>query len=986
MLAGRDLARMIARVTVALILGLAIGASVHFAPFIARDMIAQKLRDTAKARGFELVIGATYLDPMSRVVLDDITLHDRTRRDLPPLARIERVRVRYQVNGITNPRVFVQDVLVEGVTAHLYRDTDGRTNVDGALEWLATRDTRSGGTSGGGLRKYLSNHLPSVRIKRMRVAVDDQRGPALKTPSGLDLRHLRFSDATLEIVDESPVREVAQLRLVGRTHIEGLTEGLEVHGELSWPTREGWLKMAIPEALEVEAGGFRLGLKRVEINSDGRVIVGGLRAERLASAKGNPLALQVREIEIKLTERAAAASVLPESLRKRLPGPLLTVLRHVEEVAVHEPVLAGRRPIAVGDADEGGETEVGAKRFSRRKMRKLLPRATRRVDAEAVESGKKKKKSGRKSSKPSKKTAESRDGSKVRDALAGLFSAAADRLERNLLGLREYIAAQPVRLVTVHHGRAHYRDERLDSASSGEVSDFNARIERSAKDGMVSINLDFDVPGRKADNRISGRVDPKTGDTQFRLHLDRLPLAPYAAFSPASLTIHGDSTIEDTRLHLRYDAAGRKIGLDGKVTIRRVDVDAPRISRHLIADLSATFQGRLQLDLARERLTFEEGELAIGKVRIRADGAISNYRKAPLFDLHIKVPTVDCQDTADALVDAFAPMLSGMRCSGTLSFRVELNLDTADMGSLKFEFDPMLRNIKILSLGRYINFDVLHMPFEHHARQADETLYTFITGPGSERWVDLPDIAENLTKVVNTTEDGTFWVHNGFSLNQICRAMVANLKRGRFVRGASTISQQAVKNLFFVEREKTLSRKVQEAVITWEMERTLEKEQILGLYFNIIEFGPRIYGIRAAANHYFNRQPKDLTLLQTLWLGSIIPGPRRWYHHFTEGKVSEGRQRHLCWLGGAMLKREKITQAERNRLANCKVVFGGGNDGSEAPALVDPVGGLGHEGAWPNEPGTLPAPNGANLPLPGPDGAPAPPKLDAPSVDPEDQP
>ena len=420
----RPLVRMFARVAVALTLGLAIGASVHFAPFIARDLIVQKLRDSARTRGFELEVGATYLDPTSRLVLDDITLHDRTRRDLPPLARIERLRVNYEVNGIRTPRVFLKEVNIEGVIAHIYRDTDGRTNLDGALEWLATRGSGGDSSGGGGLRKYLSNHLPTLRIQRVRLAVDDQRGPPLKTPSGLDLRHLRLASASLEVADESPVREVAQLRLIGRTRLQGLVEGLEVHGELTWPAREGWLKMTVPDALQVEVAGFRVGLDRVELRSDGRVVVGGLRAERLASAKGDPLALQVREVEVKLSERAAGASVLPDSLRERLPAPLLTLLRHIEEVAVHEPVLAGRRPATEGD--EVDSDKPGARRFSRRKMRKLLPRASRRVDAEAVESGKKKK--GRKSKANAKqpKTVETRDGSKVRDALVRLLSESAD--------------------------------------------------------------------------------------------------------------------------------------------------------------------------------------------------------------------------------------------------------------------------------------------------------------------------------------------------------------------------------------------------------------------------------------------------------------------------------------------------------------------------------------------------------------------------------
>jgi membrane peptidoglycan carboxypeptidase len=150
-----------------------------------------------------------------------------------------------------------------------------------------------------------------------------------------------------------------------------------------------------------------------------------------------------------------------------------------------------------------------------------------------------------------------------------------------------------------------------------------------------------------------------------------------------------------------------------------------------------------------------------------------------------------------------------------------------------------------------------------------------------------------------------------------------------------------VKNLFFVEREKTISRKVQEAVITWQIERSLSKQQLLELYLNIIELGPKIYGIKAAAQHYFNRGPIDLTLLQAIWLGSIVPNPRAFYHQFRDGKVSDTWRTYLCWIGSVMVTREKVTAEEFTRLGGCNVVFGGGPDGSENPP---PDMGLGHEG------------------------------------------
>jgi hypothetical protein len=429
------------------------------------------------------------------------------------------------------------------------------------------------------------------------------------------------------------------------------------------------------------------------------------------------------------------------------------------------------------------------------------------------------------------------------------------------------------------------------------------------------------------------------------------------------------------------------VELSGTTDIVQIDLVLPAISRHVIAGLDVTASGRVELDLKRERLVVDEGELSAGKVDMMVDASITGYRSSPVFELHVKVPTVSCEEAIESLVRPIAPMLSGTRCRGTLAFRLDLNLDMADMKSLKFEFEPTLRNIEIKSLGRYIDFELLGYPFEHHARQVDGTLYTFITGPGSERWVPLDQISQNMTKVVTTTEDGSFFTHNGFSIRQIRNAMVANLGRGRFVRGASTISQQMVKNLYFVEREKTLSRKLQEAVITWEMERSVEKEQILELYFNIIEFGPKIYGIKAAANHYFNRSPGELTLLQAIWLGSIIPAPRKHYQSFIDGEVPESRRKLLCWIGRVMVKREKITEAELARLGECNVVFGGGSDGSEAPPgelpADEPLGYVGDP--------SLDSPPPPPLAQPQSDAPEAKSKVDksalpAPSVDPGDQP
>ena len=115
----------------------------------------------------------------------------------------------------------------------------------------------------------------------------------------------------------------------------------------------------------------------------------------------------------------------------------------------------------------------------------------------------------------------------------------------------------------------------------------------------------------------------------------------------------------------------------------------------------------------------------------------------------------------------------------------------------------------------------------------------------------LSAISKFMEVAVLTTEDGGFHRHHGFDHEAIRNSIRENLRRRKFVRGASTISMQLAKNLY-LDRGKNLSRKLQEAVLTMYLEQELTKEQILELYLNVVEFGPLIYGIGPAARYYFD--------------------------------------------------------------------------------------------------------------------------------------
>jgi monofunctional biosynthetic peptidoglycan transglycosylase len=141
------------------------------------------------------------------------------------------------------------------------------------------------------------------------------------------------------------------------------------------------------------------------------------------------------------------------------------------------------------------------------------------------------------------------------------------------------------------------------------------------------------------------------------------------------------------------------------------------------------------------------------------------------------------------------------------------------------------------------------------------------------RWVAYEQISEHLKRAVVASEDGRFLQHQGFDFNAIEIAWKKNLKQRKWVAGGSTISQQLAKNLF-LSSEKTVGRKFQEALITLMLEKFLSKQRILEIYLNIIEWGNGIFGIEAAARHYFGVSASSLTPRQAAWLAAIIPNPR----------------------------------------------------------------------------------------------------------------
>jgi monofunctional glycosyltransferase len=143
-------------------------------------------------------------------------------------------------------------------------------------------------------------------------------------------------------------------------------------------------------------------------------------------------------------------------------------------------------------------------------------------------------------------------------------------------------------------------------------------------------------------------------------------------------------------------------------------------------------------------------------------------------------------------------------------------------------------------------------------------------------WVPLHKINRELIYSIIMSEDSTFLEHNGVNFNAMIDSLATNIRKREYQRGASTITQQVVKNVY-INQDKTISRKLKEILIARDLESQFSKNEILEIYLNIAEFGPEIYGVGMAGFHFFGKNTKEINASQGAYLALMLPSPRRYY-------------------------------------------------------------------------------------------------------------
>jgi hypothetical protein len=381
-------------------------------------------------------------------------------------------------------------------------------------------------------------------------------------------------------------------------------------------------------------------------------------------------------------------------------------------------------------------------------------------------------------------------------------------------------------------------------------------VGRLAGDGALELRASVDDAGIPRPLAID--VRPRG---QLAISGDHLPLAPLGSLAPRGVVL--DQAHASGAITVRRD--GARVTLDADATL-----DGLAIDHRVIAAVPVPLAGAVhaQLAITPEAIAISRARLEVGAAKLTASGWLRRGQPAS-GQLDLALAPVACGDLLASLPGELRGPLDGMVLSGALGGHLRLAVDLAAPAG-----DGVELSASISDACR----SEAEPPAADVARLAGVVDQTFADGSharlgrGEPGWALLAQLPAHVPGAFISAEDGRFYDHAGFDLLQIARSLEIDLREHRLARGGSTISQQLVKNAFLSQR-RSFDRKLQEAILTWRLEARLDKAQILERYLNIIELGPRTFGLTAAARYWFDAAPRDLSIRQAAFLAALTSEP-----------------------------------------------------------------------------------------------------------------
>jgi monofunctional biosynthetic peptidoglycan transglycosylase len=216
----------------------------------------------------------------------------------------------------------------------------------------------------------------------------------------------------------------------------------------------------------------------------------------------------------------------------------------------------------------------------------------------------------------------------------------------------------------------------------------------------------------------------------------------------------------------------------------------------------------------------------------------------------------------------------------------------------------LLLSLLLLLVPVYMYFShdvrVLTKMYPHLKIEKGEVSEIDFKNQKPKSWTNLEAISPYAKGAIVLSEDWAFFDHDGVDLEQV-KVALSEMVDGERFRGASTITQQMVKNIY-LSHYPTLWRKFHEIILSQKVEKELSKKRILEIYLNCIEYGPGLFGIREASQHYFKKAPSDLTAKESAFIAMLLPSPKKYYVSFKKRELTKFAKSRIQ----AILKKMKM--------------------------------------------------------------------------------
>jgi len=363
------------------------------------------------------------------------------------------------------------------------------------------------------------------------------------------------------------------------------------------------------------------------------------------------------------------------------------------------------------------------------------------------------------------------------------------------------------------------------------------------------------------------------------------------------------SSFDSIRLNIQnIDKSGGELHIDGFASIANLMINHKKIANKNVMVKKAKFDFRFLL--GSDFVSIESSSTAeFNKIKFHPYLAYETQEDT-IYKLKVAIPKMKAQDFIASLPDGLFTHFQGMQAEGNFEYTLDFMFNKNKPNQLVFDSNLKKENLKITKYGQ-ANLNKLNEEFVYRAIINNVLQRPVLVGSENPNYTPLDLISPYLQKCVLTSEDPSFFSHHGFINEAFKQSILKNIRTKKFSRGASTISMQLIKNVFLT-REKTVSRKLEEILLVYILEnnRIASKERMLEVYFNVIEWGPNVYGIGEAAQFYFQKSPADLTLKECLFLATIVPKPKKFMWQFdNEGNLKSFAKQQQKFLSNLMLRR-----------------------------------------------------------------------------------